>query len=686
MAELTRETFIEIQTRLAQEATDRENRRIQEINESNSRLAKNLVDLGTKLEKATKDGDQETIDFLKDQITATERQQKDNQDRLKGEKDFRTATVKSFDAREKALNELGKQAEARGLKREQDADFRREQLQLQIDKLDEQAKGDLTPSQMEENRKERAALARKQETVLNALRNGVDGLAEGFKKLGDIQTGIPGITLGKLALLAVIPLLIKFLDSVAFKKLFVFLKDPSLTTFFDFLGELGPVFGTIAAIIGGIALAKIVTAARGLALAMGGFLKGVGKIRDSVRNVTRSMKTSPILDKQGRTLTQGKDGKMRVAAGQQGGGQIVSEKNVQKQPSKLGKVVKGTAKLAKFIPGFGLAVTGIFGLFDGITAGLEQAKKEGATRLGVFKAGVAGAISGLTFGFISQEGISNAMSKVGDGFKNALNKSSELASKGFENLKSGFNSAFEKAKEAFTPSEEFKNRLSELNPFKNFSFDKVRESLSELNLDGFREKLQNFKPFEGLREKLKDFKLPELPKFNLTFPKLTFPKIGNPFSGVIDKIKTSTLLEGALPEGERSFNPFKLKIVGSLKGFLKDSLLDVFPDKVETVSPSNVAGARQTGGLVPKGKLALIGEQGPELVMTRSPTQVFSESRTDQLGMAALNKLMSGGGMGGGGQIVIAPNQVQNNTTQNIVRPLSIQDPIIDKMTSSLAI
>ena len=389
MAELTRETFIEIQTRLAQEAKDREERRIQEINESNSRLAKNLVDLGTKLEKATKDGDQETIDFLKDQITATERQQKDNQDRLKGEKDFRTATVKSFDAREKALNELGKQAEARGLKREQDADFRREQLQLQIDRLDEQAKGDLTPSQMEENRKERAALARKQETVLNALRNGVDGLAEGFKKLGDIQTGIPGITLGKLALLAVIPLLIKFLDSVAFKKLFVFLKDPSLTTFFDFLGELGPVFGTIAAVIGGIALAKIVTAARGLALAMGGFLKGVRNIRNSIRNSTRAMQTSPILDKQGRTLTQGKDGKMRVAAGQQGGGQIVSEKNVQKQPSKLGKVVKGTAKLAKFIPGFGLAVTGIFGLFDGITAGLEEAKKEGATRLGVFKAGVA---------------------------------------------------------------------------------------------------------------------------------------------------------------------------------------------------------------------------------------------------------------------------------------------------------
>ena len=65
---------------------------------------------------------------------------------------------------------------------------------------------------------------------------------------------------------------------------------------------------------------------------------------------------------------------------------------------------------------------------------------------------------------------------------------------------------------------------------------------------------------------------------------------------------------------------------------------------------------------------------------------MFSEQRTDALGAAALNKVMNGGGMGGGGNVVIAPNQVQNNTRQTVVRPLSIQDPIIDKMTSSLAI
>ena len=56
------------------------------------------------------------------------------------------------------------------------------------------------------------------------------------------------------------------------------------------------------------------------------------------------------------------------------------------------------------------------------------------------------------------------------------------------------------------------------------------------------------------------------------------------------------------------------------------------------------------------------------------------------MGAAALNKLMSGGGMGGGGQVIIAPNQGQNNTKSSTVRPIANQDPIIERMTSSLAI
>ena len=90
---------------------------------------------------------------------------------------------------------------------------------------------------------------------------------------------------------------------------------------------------------------------------------------------------------------------------------------------------KTTGRAAKFIPGVGVAVTALFGLFDGVTAGLEEAKKEGATKLSIMREGVAGTLSGLTFGLVSQEGISGAMTKVSEGFTNALNKSSESVSK-----------------------------------------------------------------------------------------------------------------------------------------------------------------------------------------------------------------------------------------------------------------
>ena len=633
MTELTREGLQDVMSRLAKETEEKENRRQQEIKESNSRLNKNLNDLGDKLAKAIEAGDTDLEEFLNDQITATNRQIADNKEREKGERDYRNKTVKSFDERQAALNELAKVIEGTGRKAEQDAEFRREQNQLMIDKIDEQLKGDLTDSQREELKKERAALARKQETTFNALRDGIQGLQEGFKKIGDIETGIPGLTLGRLAILAVIPLLINFLQSEAWQNLKKFLIDGDTTALLEFFKGLGPITGTLVAIIAGFAITKIVKTFLGIGKGLLNLFKGGRSILRSTRRAGRGFaafgrnlfKASDLLDNQGRKLVKDAKGRTRVAAGQTGGGQLVSEKNVQKQPSKLGKVAKGTAKLAKFIPGFGLAVTGIFGLFDGVTAGMEEAKKEGATKLSILKEGVAGTLSGLTFGLVSQEGISGAMSKVGESFQSAVGKGAELAKQGFDKAKEGFGTVFNRAKEAFTPSEEFKNRLKSLNPF-----PKIREGLKGL-------------------------------------------KLSNPFTGLGQKIETSSLFKGALPEGERAF--FR-KPVASFKGFLKDALLGLFP----TVEK------RQTGGFLPSGRMSIVGEQGAELIMSKSPVQVFSESRTDTMGAAALNRLMSGGGMGGGGQVIIAPNQVQNNTKSSTVRPIANQDPIIERMTSSLAI
>ena len=91
-------------------------------------------------------------------------------------------------------------------------------------------------------------------------------------------------------------------------------------------------------------------------------------------------------------------------------------------------------------------------------------------------------------------------------------------------------------------------------------------------------------------------------------------------------------------------------------------------------------------GLLSPGRFALVGEQGPELVMANSPMQVFSEQRTDQLGMVALNRMMSGGGgMGGSGTMFLnTGSNVQNVNKSTIVTPIVDQDPVIRQVGRSI--
>ena len=89
-----------------------------------------------------------------------------------------------------------------------------------------------------------------------------------------------------------------------------------------------------------------------------------------------------------------------------------------KPPVKAGSTLKNMAKLglkgAKFLPVVGLAVTAISGLFDGITAGMREAKNENATGLSIAREATAGVLSGISFGFIEQETISKGMTGIAD--------------------------------------------------------------------------------------------------------------------------------------------------------------------------------------------------------------------------------------------------------------------------------
>jgi len=130
----------------------------------------------------------------------------------------------------------------------------------------------------------------------------------------------------------------------------------------------------------------------------------------------------------------------------------------------IGGAIRGAGRAAKFLPGIGLAVTGIMGLFDGVTAGVEEYKKSGKIGEAV-KQGFAGTLSGLTFGLISRETISD----------------------GFDSISSMFAGGWEEAKKIFTDIGRFI-----YNPDTN-------------EVLGFK-----LPTMEGLKEMLPNFEIPEL--------------------------------------------------------------------------------------------------------------------------------------------------------------------------------
>ena len=109
-----------------------------------------------------------------------------------------------------------------------------------------------------------------------------------------------------------------------------------------------------------------------------------------------------------------------------------------------GGLLKGGLKVlggaAKFAGPIGLAVTAGMGIFDGLTAGIEEYKKSGKIGSAV-KEGLAGAVSGLTFGFVSQETISEGMTAIGDFAKGAWDGYTGLVSDAVSGVGSVLNSA-----------------------------------------------------------------------------------------------------------------------------------------------------------------------------------------------------------------------------------------------------
>ena len=192
-------------------------------------------------------------------------------------------------------------------------------------------------------------------------------------------------------------------------------------------------------------------------------------------------------------------------------------------------LAKGALKAAAFgIPGIGLATSAIFTLVDGVTAGFEEAGKEGSTKLSILKEGIAGAISGFTFGFASQEGVSGKLDAAGESISNTVNSIKSGAASLIEKVptfeeakasllnfgdkvKTKFNTAFTKASEGISNAvDNVKSKAASLiekvpsfeevkTSFLSFG-DKVRTRYNELSLI----KIPSFTELKDGFTKLKD--------------------------------------------------------------------------------------------------------------------------------------------------------------------------------------
>ena len=187
-----------------------------------------------------------------------------------------------------------------------------------------------------------------------------------------------------------------------------------------------PAIGAALVSLGTTVLGGLVALGTKIVLALKGGLGGVGKL---LRKLPGGRALGNIFKK-----SLGGIAKLGTAgAGLLSTGASAAGAGVKAAGGMAGTALKGIGKAAKFIPGAGLAVTAGMALFDGLTAGFKEYSESGSF-VGALKEGTAGALSGITFGLISQETISNGMSAIGDFAKKGWDGFTNLAGGAMEGL------------------------------------------------------------------------------------------------------------------------------------------------------------------------------------------------------------------------------------------------------------
>ena len=464
---------------------------------------KKLLNSNGELRKNASDNTQKVVQELQDekkQMEINQRYAQENINQLKmtDEKavDGRSDRLKAIDTQRAVLEKIALDIKNQGGVASENKQFLRKQLEVEREAFALRREQATSRAAKEEIDKEERAMIMKQGSFLQKISAGIGGmkslmLDKAKAAGGTLMSILKGTLFAGLFLL-----LAKFFNSDMFPKIIDVLTNTILpimgtignfflypikrffTAFENIQKDFETAFGEgdqsfterVKAFFGMFLEGGIITLGIvGLTTLVFGFAPLKFLFR-AVRGFIRAFRAIPLsLNEAKKELTRGtrgrkgrpktKLGKLAQLTRGVAGSAVDTGKSIKskvantasKSMSGLKSGTKGAARLlsgaARFIPGAGLAVTAAMSIFDGVNAGVDSYAKDGSIGKAV-KEGLAGTVSGLTFGLVDQKTVSGAFDFVGNKFKDGFNFLKKQVTGGVDKLKETGISGDIKAREA----------------------------------------------------------------------------------------------------------------------------------------------------------------------------------------------------------------------------------------------
>ena len=379
-----------------------------------------------------------------------------------------------------------------------------------LDGVAEATKGSqLTPTQQKEKDQQQQSLFATLGQKFDGMKKSFTGF---FKGMSDKLSGTGMSLLKNFALGMFIIGVLKFLQSPMFDtlldkaqemfkyfdefggKLKAFIEDPSFSTFADMFSASGPIIAALAGLFVILNPLKTLTFLTGtIRRFVGLFTKG-GAVDEGIKEATNKVNKRGLFGKRGRltrgfarltgsvsrfgnrmnnagnsfirgmrspfkTLRAGASAlynginsmgaNLRNAATRAGGKANTGFKTLFKGGGKLvGGLGKAALGALKFAGPVGLVASAGMAIFDGVSAGIDEFKKGGSVG-DVVREGFSGAVSGLTFGLVSQETISKGLTSIGDNVSKGFNAVKDFYVKGYTKIGDGISKVVNDPKGAF---------------------------------------------------------------------------------------------------------------------------------------------------------------------------------------------------------------------------------------------